>query len=219
MRMLLMLVAVSLISSAATAETINFKDGRSLKGKIVQQDDSQVKVDLKGVTMTYYKDEIKDIDGVAVEQPAAVTKAPAKQEAVEPMPALEPAVAEPAPQPAAAAVSEDPAQKRELVLKFIDVFGTRKAMTDNFNAILNELGRQKPEEAQKIRDKFNIDEVIERLIPSYEKQFSSEDLQAYIDFYSSPRGKKLTTSIGLVMRDSIEIGSNYIKEKFPELGQ
>ena len=112
---------------------------------------------------------------------------------------------------------EDPTQKRALILKFINVFGTRKAMTANLNGMVNMLAQQRPEDAQKIRDRVNVDEIIERLIPLYDKHFTSEELKTYIDFYSSAKGAKLIISIGDIMKESVQVGANYLKEKFPEM--
>ena len=37
--------------------------GRSVQGDIIKQDDKSLQISVDGVTMTYYADEIKDIDG------------------------------------------------------------------------------------------------------------------------------------------------------------
>ena len=79
--------------------------------------------------------------------------------------------------------------KKALILKFIDVFGTRQALTNNFDVMLKQIEKEKPDEAQKIRQRVKIDEIIERLLPIYDRNFTSEDLKAFIDFYGSPRAR------------------------------
>lgn len=106
-------------------------------------------------------------------------------------------------------------QKKALILKFIDVFGTRTVMTKNLDAMINAISRQRPQEAQKFRDRIKVDEIIERLIPLYDKYFTEEDLKDYITFYSSPQGQKLVASIGSIMRDSVGVSVQYFREKFP----
>ena len=172
-------------------ETIHFKDGRSLEGKVVQKSASEVKFDSNGMVMTYYADEIKDIDGQAMETPVA--------------------------QAAPVVTKDDPVAKKALILKFIDVFGTRRAMTRNFETLMASLAQQKPEDAQKIREGFKIDEIIDRLVPLYDKHFTSEDLKTYIDFYSSSKGQKLIISITAVLQESVQVSVDYLKEKFPEM--
>ncbi|MBF0489984.1 MAG: DUF2059 domain-containing protein [Candidatus Omnitrophica bacterium] len=201
MKTLFTVVAFLFLSSSVFAETIHFKDGRSVNGKVLERTSSEVKVDVNGIPMTYYADELQDIDGNPIGGDAP--KAPVITATQIPI--------------ATAPVSDNPAEKKALILKFIDVFGTRKAMTRNFETLLDTLAQQKPEDAAKIREGFKIDEVIDRLIPLYDKYFTSEDLKTYIDFYSSEKGQKLISSIGFVMKDSIEVGTAYLKEKFPEI--
>ena len=114
--------------------------------------------------------------------------------------------------PSVAAVS---AQKRALILKFIDVFGTRTVMTKNLEAMVNAIARQRPQEAQTFRDRIKVDEIIELLIPLYDKYFTAEDLKEYISFYSSPNGQKLVSSIGSIMKESVGVSAQYFREKFP----
>lgn len=113
--------------------------------------------------------------------------------------------------PSAAVVS---AQKKELILKFIDVFGTRTVMTKNFEAMVNAIAKQRPQEAQQFHDRIKVDEIIERLIPLYDKYFTVEDLKEYINFYSSPGGQKLVSSIGSIMKESVGVSAQYFREKF-----
>jgi hypothetical protein len=213
MKKLTVFLSLIFLSSAAFAETVHFKDGRSVTGKVVEQDASQVQVDLNGMTMTYFVDEIKDIDG----KPIAPAAAPAENKTPEITATQIPLVSS---GPKSETVAkENPAEKKALILKFIDVFGTRKAMKNNFDAMQATLVQQKPQDAAKIKEKFNVDEVIDRLVPLYDKYFTTEDLKAYIDFYSSEKGQKLISSIGFIMKDSVQVGEAYLREKFPELDE
>jgi len=56
---LLLLSPISLIS----AETIVLKSGKSVEGKIIERAGNYVKVDIEGVPITYYLDEIKSVNG------------------------------------------------------------------------------------------------------------------------------------------------------------
>lgn len=118
----------------------------------------------------------------------------------------------------AAAATTISAAKKDLILKFIDVFGTREAMNQNLDAMLKTLPPDNPE-TKKLQENIKVDEIIERLLPVYDKQFTDEELQSYIDFYSSPQGRKLVSGIRDIMRDSVEVSAQYFQEKFPELKQ
>src|SRR5476651_429699 len=63
MRIWAMMVIGILFTSLASAATVNLTDGRSVQGDIIKQDDKSLQVSVDGVSMTYYADEIKDIDG------------------------------------------------------------------------------------------------------------------------------------------------------------
>ena len=116
---------------------------------------------------------------------------------------------------AAAAVPGAPVSeaKKQLILKFIDVFGTRASMNANFEQMMASL---KPEDAEKLRNAFKVDEIIDQLIPLYDRYFTDADLTALIGFYGSPEGKKLVDTIPQLMRDSVEVSAKYFEAKMPQ---
>jgi len=105
-------------------------------------------------------------------------------------------------------------EKRELILKFIDVFGTKSAMEQNLNTMFEDMGLDDPQ-TQKFKDNVRVDEIIEQLIPLYDKHFSADELKAYITFYSSPEGQRLLQTIPVLMEESVDISAKYFEEKFP----
>ena len=54
---------VLILANGPSAATVNLTDGRTVQGDIVKQDSKSLQISVDGVTMTYYADEIKDIDG------------------------------------------------------------------------------------------------------------------------------------------------------------
>jgi hypothetical protein len=226
MRVSVMVVLAVLFSAGlASAVTVDLTDGRFVQGDIVKQDAKSLEINVDGVHMTYYADEIKDIDG----QPFAPQQAPAAAQQPPPaaVPAAQPEAAKPeasqpappesaAPAPATGTIDPD---KKALILKFIDVFGTRQALTNNFDLMVAQIEKEKPDEAKKIRDRVKVDEIIERLMPIYDHNFSSEDLKSFIAFYSSWEGQKLISTIPVLMKESVQESVKYMEEKFPEVKQ
>ena len=202
----------------ALAATVDLNDGQVLQGDIIKQDAKSLQISVDGVAMTYYADEIKDIDGkpfgasassetpppVAPIQPQSVTQLEAETKTGQML------------MPGSSAEGIDP-EKKELILKFIEIFGTRQALSHNFDVMLDQIGKSKPEEAAKFRERVKVDEIIERLLPVYDRNYSTEDLKAFIVFYSSPAGQKLISSIPEIMKESIQESIKYMKEKFPEV--
>ncbi|MBF0594746.1 MAG: DUF2059 domain-containing protein [Candidatus Omnitrophica bacterium] len=209
MKKLIFFVVFLLAAYSAGAETVYLKSGVTATGKIVDRSDTSVVIDVGGATVTYYKDEIDRIDDgatppaapAAVSAPAAVPLA--QDQTV-------PAVLPKASEPLASSLS---AAKRDLILKFIDAFGTRASMKANFEQMMASLA---PEEAAKLRTAFNVDDIIEQLLPLYDRYFSEGELKAYIDFYNSDNGKKLVSSIPLIMRGSVEVSAKYFESHMPE---
>lgn len=225
MRVLMMMVMLLLLSVASGfAVTVDLNDGSSVQGDIIKQDNKSLQLNVDGVTMTYYADEIKDINGspfgavkaeTAAVPEAAASPAEAQPQAVA-QPEAEPAQLSNPPESAPSADGIDP-DKRALILKFIEVFGTRQALTNNFDMMLKQIEKEKPDEAAKIRDRVKVDEIIERLLPIYDRNFSSEDLKAFIAFYGSSEGQKLITTIPELMKESVQESVKYMEEKFPEV--
>ncbi|MBF0570851.1 MAG: DUF2059 domain-containing protein [Candidatus Omnitrophica bacterium] len=207
----LMAVMIFFVSGAAFAAMVNLTDGRVVQGDIIKQNNKSLQINVNGIAMTYYADEIKEIDG----KPFLAAQAQPADHAVLSVP-LTDAVSAPAVTPAKEGFTED---KKALILKFIDVFGTRQALTKNFEVMLKQIEKDKPDEAQKLRERVNLDEIIERLLPIYDRNFTSEDLKAFIAFYESPAGKKLITTIPELMKESVKESVKYMEEKFPEAKQ
>ena len=228
----MMLMMMFFAVGAASAARVNLINGNVVQGNIIKQDSKSLQISVDGVTMTYYADEIKDIDGKSfapvaepevaaqpqpapapVAKPEVVAKPqPAPAPAAEPAPVAEPEVAAP-PAPVAGTMDQG---KKALILKFIDVFGTRQALINNFDLMLKQIEKEKPDEAQKIRERVKVDEIIERLLPIYDRNFSSDDLKAFIVFYGSAQGRKLISTIPELMKESVKESVKYMEEKFPE---
>jgi hypothetical protein len=73
------------------------------------------------------------------------------------------------------------------------------------------------EEAEKLKQAINVDGVIEELIPLYDRHFTAQELNAYIDFYSSAQGQKLLQAIPRSMQESVQVSMDYFKKKLPGL--
>ncbi|MFH1360409.1 MAG: hypothetical protein ABIJ41_05150 [Candidatus Omnitrophota bacterium] len=63
MKKLFFLLAVLLIPALAFAETIRFKSGKTIEGRIMEKTDKYIKVDMGiGIAITYFLDEIEEIE-------------------------------------------------------------------------------------------------------------------------------------------------------------
>src|SRR5208283_2372094 len=138
MRILGMMVMMMFFAlGTASAAIVNLINGTAVQGDIVKRDSKSLQISVDGVPMTYYADEIKDVDG----KPFGAQQTQAAPGVI--ATALPQTVANP--QSASGVASE----KIALILKFIDVFGTRQALNTNFDLMIKQIAKEKPDEAQK----------------------------------------------------------------------
>ena len=55
----------------------------------------------------------------------------------------------------------------------------------------------------------SLDDLVEMLVPVYSKHLTEEDLQAVIEFYSTPTGKKFAEKTPLITQESMQIGQEW----------
>lgn len=209
------MIVFGLWAGAASAEMIVLSDGTSINGKIIDQTDKKLKVEYNGQTVTYYADQIKSIDG----KPFLVKK-PEPEEKVTPEPQAKP------PEQTQEITSLEQVyragkaknklyqsqSKRQAIKKFIDVVGTREQMTKSFDQMLANL---QPNDREKMRKVLNVDDMLDNLMPVYDKYFTQDDLDCYIWFYTSESGQKLFKNLPLVMQESVDVSREYLKKKVP----
>ncbi len=217
-----LLVAVVMMADVAKADTIRLKNGNVVEGKIIERTPDGIKMDIGGVSLTYYSDEIGSIDGDAQ---AVDAVAPASSAAaivpVEPpavaadMPEAAAAVVPVKPVPVASVVADDLAgmSKDALIRKFVAIYGVKENMQSNFDQMTSTLN---PQQAEAFRGSIKVDEIVELLLPIYDKHFTEDDLRAYIRFYDSSEGRRLVQTLPLLMKDSVEISMKYLDSHLPE---
>lgn len=193
-----------------SAETLYLKDGRKIEGSIIQKTPQEVKINVRGITVTYFSDEIEKIEGASLAAPSAP---PAGQDAV--FRKIEPARTPSALTPLSSPPAGSARDKKGLILSLIDASGAR----DNMNQLYAQLLAQyPPEDAEKLKSVFDVNEIILELVPVYEKYFTEEELDGLITFYQSPAGRKLLKATPLVMQDSLNASLMYFQRKIQAAG-
>lgn len=64
---------------------------------------------------------------------------------------------------------------------------------------------------------LSIDEIIQALIPVYQRHLSHSDMQTIIEFYSSPTGQKMVKEMPQMMTESIRASTAILQKHMPEL--
>ena len=207
-----------MMSSLCFAETVYLKNGSVVKGKILEKTDDQIEIDSNGIALTYYADEIERIEGGASDAATPeVSQEKPTLEAMPETPSRESSLPEPltvaTDQPISSADRDsenDSFSKKDLILKYMEVTGAKANMEKTFNDIINAAA---PDKKAKLTQVLNIDDIINQLIPVYEKHFTSQDLQELIAFYESPVARKLFRVEPLLLKDVMETSRRYLEGK------
>ncbi|MBP6343161.1 MAG: DUF2059 domain-containing protein [Candidatus Omnitrophica bacterium] len=201
LRILVLFALIALIPVTAHAEILIMKDGRSINAKILNRDSKKIKIEENGRTVTYFLDQVQSING----KPLADWEEESAEEDATP--------ADSGTTPAPAKAKPISITKLELIKKFIDIFGTRQSMVQNFERMLAGLP---PDQSKEVRKILNVDEIIDNIVPLYDKYFTQQELETYVDFYTSPQGQKFLTTIPMIMKESVDVNIEYFKTRLPK---
>lgn len=105
--------------------------------------------------------------------------------------------------------------KSEKVARLLELNGSRQNFEMAINTMLTQqatyLSDQLPEnffeEFQKEIMQDGYREIMEMIVPVYEKHFTEAELDGMIAFYQTEVGQALVTKTPLVMRESMQIGA------------
>jgi len=177
------LLALLLSPGLLWADVIFLKNGKEVSGKILEESKYSIKVLVDKKILTYYLSEIEKVT-------RDVDVAQEKQEK-----------------------QKESAQKKELILKLLEV----NLVRNNMQKIFNQIIEQAPAETQEQLRKILIpDEIIERLIPLYSKYYTSEEIQDLINFYTSPTGKKHLEETPKLLEETLVEAVKYFQDKVAE---
>ena len=184
------LIFLMLITSWGYGETIFLKNGKMIKGEILEDSDSGINVKQDGQVQTIYRYQIlrivkdgEDVFGLTEQEKEAEKKA---------------------------------AEKRELVLRLMEANKARENINIVFQQIISEAPEETREELKKI---FKTDEIIERVVPIYEKYYTIDELREIVNFYKSPAGSKHVRISPTIMEETLRSAFEYFQEKADEFPQ
>lgn len=100
--------------------------------------------------------------------------------------------------------------------------GAAEMGTMVFDQLLAQLKAAGATDAQiaEVQKEFNVNQLVDLLVPVYQKQFTEEDVKAFLEFYQSPAGKKLVEKQPVIMQESMVIGQQWgmgVAQKIQEI--
>ncbi|HEU5403952.1 MAG TPA: DUF2059 domain-containing protein [Terriglobales bacterium] len=72
---------------------------------------------------------------------------------------------------------------------------------------------------QDMRSVMKEDEMIELIVPIYQKYLTKQEVEMITNFYSTPEGQAFLQKMPMVMKDAMQVGGDYGRSKQPELQQ
>lgn len=175
------------LNTSLQAETIYLKDGRAVQGKIIYRMTDSVSIIENNSLVKYL---LEDIDHIAEDTQEDEARVLVTSEELK--------------------KNDEIASKKQLIFQFMALNGVRANMEANLATILEKTPLERREE---LAGYFNIDEIIELLVPIYDKYYSEEDLSQMVRFYESRVGQKMLSTAPLIMNDTMTVSLEYFKNK------
>jgi hypothetical protein len=111
------------------------------------------------------------------------------------------------------AQAEIPAVKRQEIETMLRLTGMEKLMGQMKTQMINGLKAQMPQVPETFwitfQSKMNMGELLEKIIPLYDKYYTMEDLKAVNAFYQSPAGQRVLSTLPQLMQESMKIGQEW----------
>jgi hypothetical protein len=123
----------------------------------------------------------------------------------------------------AVAHAEISKEKRQEVEKMLQLTGMQKLVDQLLAQLITTFKTQIPDVPAtfwtKFQEKLDTRELIEKIIPLYDKYYSLEDLKAINAFYSSAAGKKILSTLPQIMQESMKIGREWGEKVGKQAGE
>lgn len=119
----------------------------------------------------------------------------------------------PAAEPARPVIAKEKIVEIEKTLRLVGMDKLMGQMKTQMFTMFREKMTQVPEEYWKRAEaKFDMAELIQLIIPVYDKYYTTEDLKALNAFYESPVGQKVLSTLPQITQESMRIGQAWGEE-------
>jgi uncharacterized protein len=120
-------------------------------------------------------------------------------------------------------ISYSQASKKEKIKKLMDVTGSGKMGVQVVQSLMPSFQRAHPAVPQQFWDDFakavKPEDLVDLVVPIYDKYYSEEDIDQIIAFYNSPVGKKMISTLPMVMQESMAAGQTWGKQLADKVAQ
>ena len=114
----------------------------------------------------------------------------------------------------------DPAKEKS-IRNLLEITGMPKLAEQMMSQMLDGMAKSTPSVSNEIWDRFkkklNPNELVDLMIPVYDKYYTQADVDGMVAFYRTPLGQKVIATLPAVSRDSMQIGQEWGSEKAREV--
>ena len=111
--------------------------------------------------------------------------------------------------------SMDPAKEKD-IRRLLELTGAATLGAQVMNQMLQTFRQTMPNVPAdfwpELQKELNPNELVEKVIPVYDKHLSAQELKDIIKFYETPSGKKLLAAQPAIMQDSSVVGQEWGRE-------
>ena len=108
-----------------------------------------------------------------------------------------------------------PAEKEAEIRRTLQLTGVQQTMeqlkTQMISAMRAQMKDVPSEFWTRLETKMDTSELLEKLLPLYDKYYTIEDLRAVNAFYASPVGRRLVATVPKITKESMAIGMEWGK--------
>lgn len=112
--------------------------------------------------------------------------------------------------------SQTSEKKTQQIISLMEKIGTKKILEQMTISMKENYQKNFPDTPTEFWDNFfkemKGDDLINLIVPIYDKHFTEEDINALVAFYDTPVGKKMVEKLPLIMQESITVGQKWGKE-------
>lgn len=111
--------------------------------------------------------------------------------------------------------------KAQSIHTLLELTGVVKVAQQMIGQIFDQFAKDAPsvpaEAWQKLRKKMNGDEMVELMIPIYDKYYTQEEVDGMIAFYRTPLGQKVISTMPAISQEGFQVGQEWGRRKAAEV--
>lgn len=125
------------------------------------------------------------------------------------------------------AAQEDKAAKSKAIEELLYVMRADSLMKREMDQLIGQMSKilaseypdskEHKEFINELKSKINVKEILQLLVPIYDKYYTYDDIEQLIKFYKSPIGQKMLSITPDVASESIQIGIKYVEKSMREV--